>query len=343
MSGARLWRPFRRLLGRSSRREAPGPVRSAVLEYGRRRFVKSYRSHVANDFRRGLAIHGAAGSGGAFRAPRPLVLLEDHDLIVWECLDGLLELRELLMRDVRARHEIAAFRAAIFERAGRALASIHEALAGLGEGTRYQPFDGLRTGDEALDAHVAQRMAEAPWRPQHWDFVCGNLFVLDAESEAASPTLVGDRRRLRTGTSNPPDDDTSVYSPAYLDGATLVFSLWSHPRFSPSVAHERAAYLAAFVAGYAAVSGVHLDVATILACAARGGAATTRPSSTRAGPVVRAEDPAERRLRLESIEAPADGGARGPDAGAVPDERRASGRRARRGPARPPPAAAATS
>jgi hypothetical protein len=242
-------------------RRAPRPVRSAVLEYGRRRFVKSYRAHAAQEFARGEAIHRAAeASAGAFRAPRPLQLLAEHDLVVWEALEGLVELREHLLADVAARPSARAARAALFERAGRVLAAIHAALAGLPAGAEHRPFDAVRTGDAALDAHVAACLEAAPLLPLHWDFVCGNLFVAGGDLVVldASPNWY----------LHPPSDDTRVLSPAYVDGGTLVFSLHCHPRFSPGVAAEASAYVDAFAAGYAA-AGSPLDPATLLVCGAQ--------------------------------------------------------------------------
>ena len=231
MSVRALWRRAARALGggRGLDRRAPRPARSAVLEYGCRRFVKSYRAHVALEFARGEAIHRAAAASGAFRAPAPLAVLEEHDLIVWECLDGLVELREHLMQDVARRPDARADRARLFDAAGRALAAIHASLRALGAEGEHRPFAAVRTGDAALDAHVARCLDASPLCPLHWDFVCGNLFVVDG-------ALV-----VLDATPNWylfPPGDTRVASPVYVDGGTLAFSLCGHPRFSPAVAAE---------------------------------------------------------------------------------------------------------
>ena len=263
MKAPRLLRALARLAGGEAglRRTAPSAVRSAVLQYGRARFVKSYRQHVALEFDRGRAIHRAAASG-AFRAPEPLALLEEHDLIVWEHIGGLVELREHLLRDVVERPERRDARATHFERAGRALAVVHEALDGLGATGEHWPFRDAGSGDATLDAATSEHLAGSPLRPLHWDFVCGNLFLSGAD------TLV-----VLDATPNwylaPPGDDTRVRSPVYVDAATLVFSLWCHPRFSPGIAAEVDGYLDAFLAGYRAHGGVGLDRATVLACGAR--------------------------------------------------------------------------
>jgi hypothetical protein len=263
MKPPRLLRSLARLAGGAVGldRDAPPAVRSAVLQYGRPRFVKSYREHVALEFERGRAIHRAAAAGGAFRAPEPLALLEEHDLIVWECLDGLVELREHLMRDVAERPGRRDARASHFERAGRALAIVHEALEGTSPAGEHWPFREVDSGDARLDAAVRERLARSPLRPLHWDFVCGNLFLSGAE------TLV-----VLDATPNwylAPPGDTRVRCPVYVDAATLVFSLWCHPRFSPRVEAEADAYVEAFLAGYRAHAGLDLDRATVLACAAR--------------------------------------------------------------------------
>jgi hypothetical protein len=237
-------------------------VRSAVLQYGRPRFVKSYRAHAALEFDRGRAIHRAAAGSGVFRAPEPLALLEEHDLIVWEHLEGLVELREHLTRDGAERPGRRGERASHFERAGRALAIVHEALDVAPDAAEHWPFRAVGSGDARLDAATSERLARSPLRPLHWDFVCGNLFL------SGERTLV-----VLDATPNwylaPPDDDTRVRCPVYVDAATLVFSLWCHPRFSPGVAAEADGYLDAFLSGYHAHGGVVLDRATALACGAR--------------------------------------------------------------------------
>ena len=261
-----LLRSLARLAGRHRTlpRQAPAAVRAAVLRYGRPRFVKSYRAQVAQEYERGRAIHRAAVRSGAFRAPEPLALLADHDLIVWEWLDGLVELRDHLMCDVEERPGRLQERCSLFERAGRALAGIHEELAGLGSVAEHWPITGVGSGDAALDAAVEEHLRRAPLRPLHWDFVCGNLFVIGG---GETPGLV-----VLDASPNwylYPPDDVQVACPVYVDAAVLAFSVWCHPRFSPRVAHEAEAYLDAFTIGYRDVSGFHLDRASVLACGAR--------------------------------------------------------------------------
>ena len=264
MKAPRLLRSLARLAGAGPglRRAAPSAVRSAVLQYGRARFVKSYRAHVAVEFDRGRAIHRAAVASQSFRAPEPLALLEEHDLIVWEHLEGLVELREHLVHDVAKRPDGRGERAAHFERAGRALAIVHEALDADPKAAEHWPFRSVDSGDARVDAATSEHLARSPLRPLHWDFVCGNLFL------SGEGTMV-----VLDATPNwylaPPDDDTRVRCPVYVDAGTLVFSLWCHPGFSPGVAAEVDAYLDAFLAGYRAHGGVVLDRATTLACGAR--------------------------------------------------------------------------
>jgi hypothetical protein len=241
-------------------RKAPSATRSAVLRYGKTRFVKSYKEHAGLEYDRGRALHRAATESGVFRAPEPLALLVEHDLIVWEHLDGLVELREHLMRDIAEHPGRWDARVALFERAGRALALVQEALEEVGPPGEYWPFREVSSGDARLDTVTAERLASSPLRPLHWDFVCGNLFLI------GSDTLV-----VLDATPNwylaPPGGDTRLRCPVYLDAATLVFSLWCHPRFSPRVTPEVDAYFDAFLAGYR-THGVELDRATALACGA---------------------------------------------------------------------------
>lgn len=247
-------------------REAPRAVRSAVLDYGRRTFVKSYRREVALEFRRGQALHEAARATGAFRAPRPIALVEEQDLIVWECLDGLQDLRSFLTSPLRQAPGGQAERALLFGRIGRALAAVHAALRTVvaDAAPRYDPFAQSTTGDAVLDRHVAGSLAAAPRGPLHWDFVCGNLFLVDADGKG--PELV-----VIDASPNwylfPPQGLASA-SPVHVDAATLAFSLTAHPRFSPAVRAEAGPLLEAFRKGYLEGSGVALDRACLLACAA---------------------------------------------------------------------------
>ena len=300
-----LKRLARRLVSRSNlERSSPQPVRSAVMEYGRKRFVKSYRARVREEFDRGKAMQAAGERSGTFTAPSPLALLEEHDLIVWECLDGMTELREHLMRDVQARPASAAGRAALLGAAGQALAHIHDAFRALGDGSEHWPFREVRTGNGRLDGHVAACLRESPLQPLHWDFVCGNLFVTGHASET---------KHLAVVDASPnwylfPPESLCVAAPAYVDCATLVFSLWCHPRFSPAIRAEASAYVDAFLAGYAEAGGAPLDRATVLACAAevtriyQRFVETGRPGSRADGP--------ERRYRLQGAQELLDAAAR---------------------------------
>lgn len=256
----------RRLMGGPAlpERTAPAPVRSALIEYGRRTFVKSYRQEVALEFRRGLAMYEASLRSGCYRAARPLLLIESHDLILWESVDDLEELRTYLARDIQRRPGDPSSRVKLFEQSGRSLAAIHESFRALGSAREYRALSVPETGDVRLDRHVADRLRESVLRPLHWDFVCGNLFVIGGKT--AAPTLV-----ILDASPNWylfPPDGLDVASPIYVDGATLAFSLLCHPRFSAVVKGEADSYLDAFVSGYRQEAGFAFDRPTMSVAAA---------------------------------------------------------------------------
>src|SRR5688500_14908213 len=123
-------------------RSAPRPFRYAILEHasGARTFVKTYPNHARLEFTRGQALHDAAVRSGSFVAPRPLELVESQHIIIWEHLEGLTELREFLVEDIRRFPDRSQSRARLFFEAGRALAILHQSLLPTASQEEFNPL-----------------------------------------------------------------------------------------------------------------------------------------------------------------------------------------------------------
>src|SRR5207244_2174594 len=122
----RIIRRFK--LSSGGARTEPKPFRYAILEHisGRRTFVKTYPANVKTEFLRAKALHEVGESSGLFRAPQPLHLIEAENIIIWEHLEGLTELRDYLVADLGAHPGRAQQRQRLFSQAGRILSAIHE-------------------------------------------------------------------------------------------------------------------------------------------------------------------------------------------------------------------------
>lgn len=265
------------VLGRLRRRKTvtrttPSPARYAVLlppESRQRVFAKVYTQNAPLEFARGQALFDAAQRTGHFLAPRPLALVESHQLILWEYQDGLVESRDFLISSVRGSSSDAPARRTFFSRVGRALAGIHTALGALDSFGPYQPFTTVRSPFPELNRRVAAVLAETPVVAPHWDFACGNLFV-HAGGPAESPVWVLDPMPnfyIMPEYFKDPGFGSNRLSSPYVDAAQLIFSLRSHPRFSGWVTKEQDGYVDAFLSGYREAGGAPLDRAVALACA----------------------------------------------------------------------------
>ncbi len=265
-----LIRRVRRRQGQS--RTAPSPTRYAVLlppQGTNRVFVKAYKHNSRLEFERGWALYEAGERSGAFRAPRPLELIEPHHLIVWDFQDGLVESRDFLVSDLLRAPTDPSKRIEFFLAVGRALAGVHCALRTLPAPTRYQPMHSIRSPFPALNRHAEQELARSPGTPLHWDFACGNLFVHPGDGRIDSVFVLDPMPNfyIMPEYFGAVGMGSDVHSSPYVDAGQLVFSFRSHPRFAGWVAAEQDAYLEAFLSGYHGTGGDVLDAAAVLACA----------------------------------------------------------------------------
>jgi hypothetical protein len=248
-------------------RQAPRPFRYAVLEHisGRRTFAKTYPDHTRLEFLRGQAICEAAARTGLFQAPKPLELIESQNIIIWEYLPGLVEARDYILADGRRTPEGKRERSEFLFTTGRGLAALHEGLMQIPCKGEFSPLPEVKTGNSALDRHVAAELSGCTRRPLHWDYCCGNVFV-SKSGNGSVPTLVildAMPNHYVLQKSGP-----DVLCPIYVDIAQMIFSICCHPRFSRAIQGESDDYVAQFLAGYSKESGVALDLATAYACTA---------------------------------------------------------------------------
>lgn len=257
---------FIRLFGgnESKLRRAPQPFRYAVIENlsGHRIFVKSYPNNTKAEFLRGEALYDAARSTKLFIAPRPLSLIEDQKIILWEYLEGLIEVREYLTGHLRADPADVGNRRLFFNKIGQVLAAVHEGLTGAISCEKWSPII-PRSGEGVLDRYVEQQLLASPHRPLHWDYACGNLFVKGGGSAGAEIVVLDAMANHYVLQQRGP----GVESPVYVDIGQFIFSIYGHPVFSEAISSEADIYVSAFLEGYRAGSGIELDRAVAFACA----------------------------------------------------------------------------
>jgi hypothetical protein len=251
----------------SGGRKAPRAFRYAVLEHasGRRTFVKTYPKHVKFEFLRGRAIRETAARTKIFRAPQPLELIESENIIIWEHLDSLSELREFLMEHVRRHPGLGMERTRLIFESGRALAALHDGLLEVGTHGESSPIGRVSTGDDELDRHIAGQLASCPRRPLHWDFCCGNLFVTQEKAGTPAELVILDAMPNHYVLQK---DGPDVLCPIYVDIGQMIFSLYCHPLFSRAISGETDIYANQFLDGYSKQAGIKMDRATAFGCAA---------------------------------------------------------------------------
>ena len=253
-------------------RKAPRPFRYAVLEYpsglGGRMFVKTYSQGARIEFLRGQATFDTGKRSGLFLAPTPLELIESRGIIIWEYLEGLTELRQYIINHIREHPRSQEVRRRFFFGIGRVLAALHEGFPQIDSHGEFCPIRQVNTGNEKLDHHVAEELSKCPRRPLHWDFSCGNLFLM-TQGGMTPPTLVV----LDTVPNHYilPLAATDIACPIYIDIAQMIFSLCCHPEFSPYIRREVDLYVDQFLMGYSSQAGFKPDRATAWACAAEVG------------------------------------------------------------------------
>ena len=214
-------------------------------------FVKRYDALVDLERAKAEQLSRVASSSGFVS---PVVLAVDYNvqMITFEKLTGLTPLRSLYLAyttGAGAGSEVPE----LFERTGRALASVHRALA-LTERIDWSAppsFSRLfrcRTGADAVAC-----LARPPQEFLHGDFGFGNVHVKDGEGKV----VVLDASPNRFLTTHP-----STWGSIYLDIGSMVACLHGLVgiRQFTRLRRERIAPLErAFIAGYQAVHGDLLD------------------------------------------------------------------------------------
>jgi len=231
---------------------------------GRRFFVKAYEHDVEEEFARGIALHAAALQTGAFRAPQPLSLLSSHGLIIWECLEGIVNIRDYLLRHYRRTPHDTDSRQALLRAFGLALAEIHRALPPVQDGKPARlHFDRVALPNRLEDYLRSCLLMDTATVP-HGDFSCPNLFV-SGEGSRAVPVVID------------PTPNRYVFHKEQLgrpcspcvDCGQLFYSLRCHRVLHGWLKEEIDTYLDFFLAGYGTSSTSRPEPAAVMACAAK--------------------------------------------------------------------------
>lgn len=255
---------LKRLMGRADK---PREVRHfAAIDNGcgMRVFVKAYAAHVKEEYRRGQEIYETSVASGTFRAPRPISLVESHNVIVWEYLDNLTPLREYLVRCLSAGPDGETTCTRMLHECGSLLAAIHRTWAPTGKGdyTRFAPE--IHSPSEPLNRHVQSTLQESCCQWVHGDFGCANVFVQGTPGTPPAITVVDACLNRFAFDGDRPD----IVAPAYVDVSHFISSLYNRRHFNSRVRKRISLWTEEFLVGYEETSGQRLDRATVFACAA---------------------------------------------------------------------------
>lgn len=243
------------------------PETFAVLEYGggKKVFVKTYDEGVSAHFRKGQQIHRASEASGEFVAPRPLFMVAERELILWEHLPGLVNLRKFLLETARARTgDEEERRATLFERCGKALAAIHSAVDP-GHTAGETGFSArCAKAWSVLSDHVSAHLDRSKRSFLHGDYGCANAFVsVFADGDPRIVIIDASPNRFLYDSAG-----ADVYGTIYLDLANFVASLNSRTAFYWRFRKRLPDWTKRFVTAYESAGGSALDMATVYATAA---------------------------------------------------------------------------
>ncbi len=229
--------------------------------YGMRVFVKAYPTHVKKEFRRGQDIYETSIQSGAFRAPRPIALVESHNIIIWEYLEDLIPIRKYLVRHL-LREPNQSTR--VLHDCGCLLGLVHRRWAPTGNGDYSRFLPEIHSPSLALNRHVQSTLQESCCQWVHGDFGCANLFVQEHPEKRPSVTVIDAcLNRFVFG-----DDRPDLVAPSYVDVSHFVFSLQNRSGFNNHARKRVPTWIEDFLGGYEETTGQQLDRATVFACAA---------------------------------------------------------------------------
>jgi hypothetical protein len=238
----------------------------AVLDDGggRRLFTKAYRNDVMLEYEKAQRIYTASLKSRHFLAPRPLCVVEDYSLIVWEYLPGLVNLRQFLLETRHPANIARGLHQTVLQSCGHALATIHLCLDPKHDVEQHLPDTTFETRFPDLSLHVKEVLKRAPVRPLHGDFGCANICVSCKEGEVPrvvvfdpSPNAFQYRQA-----------QSSLTGSIYFDLSLLIASLNSNPTFYFRYSKDTLFLAEEFLHGYEQEASCAVDKCTALACAA---------------------------------------------------------------------------
>jgi hypothetical protein len=279
-------------------RPQPQPSRYAIIErtLPGRVFIKAATPNSKSEYVRGQLAYQAGVRTGLFQAPKPLALLEEERLIIWEHLENLAGLRNYLIRHIQRHPQAKEFRFRLMYRIGEVLAALHGAFSQLDATIETRPIAEFHSPSLQFNQRAIGILRQSPLRAPHGDFGCSNLFVL--EKPGADVLLV-----VLDPVPNHylfPAIPTEFLCSVYIDAAQWFHSLRFHRTTYSWIKEEAADYLDHFISGYLAAGGARLDQPTLLACTAEV-ALLYQASSDKARAPFAFGEWCDRRFRLESV------------------------------------------
>lgn len=231
---------------------------------GRRRFVKIYEKNLEKEFAKANQIYEVSLKSGFFAAPRPLVMLPEHSIILWEYYPNLVDLRSFLLK-TRTTGEVGRkTRVELLRSCGRSLASLHSSLK-FNEISLVQDFKIKSIGSwPILRQHLRRILERSDVRYLHGDFGCANIFVSLA-GNTRPKVVITDASPNRFLNASP---DPNVLGTIYLDLALFIGSLNSRALFYFNFWRDIPSFAEIFIKGYEEVMLYSVDRSAAFAFAA---------------------------------------------------------------------------
>lgn len=239
----------------------------AILDNGanHRLFVKSYRKDVEAEYTKAQQFYAISLKSKCFMTPRPLYMVPEHRLIIWEYVPGLVNLRAFLLNSKGLKAVEAKPYAKVLRACGKALAVIHSCLE------FDVPRCPQRLSIQYIDRwpnvhqHVTTVLQHSPMRHLHGDFSCANIFLLSTPDYGNPQVVIVDVSPNRFMYDGAP---VNVFGEIYLDLALFIASLNSKPSFYFRLRWDIQLFAREFLRGYEEIAQFAFDRATVFACAA---------------------------------------------------------------------------